>query len=217
MSYELLLAFLGVALLAYVTPGPDWFVVMRYTNDRKKSGFLSALGVQSGLAVHMTAAAAGVTAIVLVSSTAFTVLKLAGAAYLIFLGIQSLRHAMKKTPPPTEDQTSQDQGLHLTGFGIYWRSLVANVLNPKAALFFAAILPQFVNTENAVVRQVLVLGVLDIALGIIWWAVFVFVIARIRRLLGTQRSRRIIDSISGGALITLGAGLALVRSPASTH
>lgn len=218
MSYELILAFLGVAVLAYVTPGPDWFVVMRYTDDRKSSGALAALGVQSGLAVHMTAAALGVTAILLVSSTAFTVLKLAGAGYLIFLGVQSLRHALKKNKnQSTIDEPASEVQPSVGKFGIYWRSLIANVLNPKAALFFAAILPQFVDPQRSLVQQVLVLGVLDIALGILWWGLFVVVISRVRHLLGAVRSRKIIDGASGGALIALGAGLAFMRSPHAAH
>lgn len=216
MPYEVILAFLGVALLAYVTPGPDWFVVMRYTNSGKLSGFFSALGVQSGLAVHMTAAVLGVTAILLASSTAFTVLKLAGAVYLIFLGIQSLRRAFTKKKR-SESQDMPNPQMDLSGFGIYWRSLLANVLNPKAALFFAAILPQFANPDQSLVPQVLLLGALDIALGFIWWFGFVFVIAQARRLLGSDRSRKVIDGISGGALIALGAALVFMRSPNTAH
>lgn len=80
-------AFVAICMVAYVIPGPDWMVVLRQSAHNRRAGFVAALGVQSGLCVHMAAAAIGVSALVLSSATAFTVLKLVGAAYLVYLGL----------------------------------------------------------------------------------------------------------------------------------
>lgn len=211
MTIGLVLGFLGIAVLAYITPGPDWFVVMRYAVNDRRAGLISALGVQTGLSVHMTAAALGVAALLLASAEAFTVLKLAGAAYLIFLGVQSIvrAHRLVKRPEPDQEVSHQYASL----FAVYRQSFYANVLNPKAALFFAAVLPQFLSPSLPAAPQVLFLGALDIALGIGWWFIFVYGITKVRRLLGRARSRITIDRFSGVALIGLGSGLALADSP----
>ncbi|WP_207842013.1 LysE family translocator [Williamsia soli] len=206
MSPETVLAFCGIALLAYVTPGPDWFVVMRHAVRSRRSGWVAAIGVQCGLLVHMTAAAVGVAAILLASATAFTVLKLVGAAYLVYLGVRALLNSRSSSGGSvTEAQEPADLRL----FSVWRQSFIANVLNPKAALFFVAVLPQFVSTGGAVTLQILGLGVIDVALGVVWWAVFVFGVHRLRTLMGGRRARVLTDRISGTALIGLGGGLAL--------
>lgn len=205
MAIGTLTGFAAVALLAYVTPGPDWFVVMRHAAAGRRHGVAAALGVQSGLVVHMTAAALGVAALVLASAEAFTVLKLAGAAYLVLLGVQALRHARRPVPDEAEEHPPARAGT----IAVYRSSLVANVLNPKAALFFVAILPQFVDGAAPVAPQALLLGAVDIALGLVWWAVFVRAILHVRRLLGARRSAVALDRVSGTALIGLGGALAV--------
>lgn len=211
MTVELLLAFTGVALLAYITPGPDWFVVMRHATTDHRTGIISALGVQSGLAVHMSAAALGVASLVLASTTAFTVLKIAGAAYLVYLGIQALVHA-RRTAHGTEKHRL-DVDSKRSRSGVYGQSLLANVLNPKAALFFIAVLPQFLVAGAPMLPQVLLLGALDILLGFVWWICFVFGLAHITRLLSNRTSRVVMDRVSGVALIVLGGALALTNRP----
>lgn len=206
MTLSTCLAFLAVAALAYVTPGPDWFVVMRHAVSSRRAGLVSALGVQCGLLVHMTAAAVGVAAVLLASASAFTVLKLAGAAYLVFLGVRALRQSFRRHPGdgPSEDRSAE------MGLGrVWWESVTANVLNPKAALFFVAVLPQFVSTSSGVAAQVVVLGLLDVALGVFWWAAFVLGVRGAGRLLGGARSRTLVDRVAGLALIGLGGVLAL--------
>lgn len=97
---------------------------------------------------------------------------------------------------------------------MFRQSFVANVLNPKAALFFVAVLPQFLAPATAVAPQVLLLGAIDIAMGLIWWASFVHGIGRVRRVLDSGRSRRMIDRIAGVGMIGLGGGLALLKPTA---
>jgi threonine/homoserine/homoserine lactone efflux protein len=206
MSPETVLAFCGIALLAYVTPGPDWFVVMGHAVRSRRAGWVAAIGVQCGLLVHMTAAAIGVAAILLASATAFTVLKLVGAAYLVYLGVRALLHSRSKSGGSGAEP---DEVADLRLFGVWRQSFVANVLNPKAALFFVAVLPQFVSPGGAVTLQILGLGVIDVALGVVWWALFVFGVHRLRALMGGRRARVVTDRVAGTALIGLGGGLAL--------
>jgi threonine/homoserine/homoserine lactone efflux protein len=209
MTWSTILSFLAVALLAYVTPGPDWFVVMRHASRERRSGYAAALGVQSGLVVHMTAAALGVAAILLASAEAFTVLKLVGAAYLVYLGVQSLVRAGRSSAAAGADPAHPVA----PAWAIYRQAFLANVLNPKAALFFVAVLPQFLDTSRSVAPQVFLLGGLDIVLGLVWWALFTNVVGRVKRALGRDRTSRIVDRVAGVALIGLGGALAFVHPP----
>ena len=202
MDTGTLLPFLAIAALAYVTPGPDWFVVMRHAATSRRAGWVAALGIQSGLLVHMTAAAVGVAALLLASAEAFTVLKIAGAAYLVYLGVRSLKDSFGSQAPADEEA-------EITAGRVWRQSFTSNLLNPKAALFFVAILPQFVSSDAPVAPQVLVLGLLDIALGIAWWLVFVLGVRAVRSALGGRRSRVVIDRVAGTALIGLGGVLAV--------
>ncbi|WP_205471986.1 LysE family translocator [Nocardioides sp. SYSU D00038] len=209
MELGTLIAFLVVAAVAYVTPGPDWFVVMRHATTSRRQGWVAAAGVQCGLLVHMTAAAVGVAAVILASAQAFTVLKLVGAAYLVLLGVRALRDSWRRSSAPDRPDRP-DRAEAEQPWGRVWRqSFTANVLNPKAALFFVAVLPQFVSGSLPVASQVVVLGLLDVALGLAWWAVFVVGVRGVRSVLGGARSRVVVDRVAGTALIGLGGVLAL--------
>lgn len=160
---------------------------------------MAALGVQSGLVVHMAAAAVRVAAVLLASAEAFLVLKLAGATYLVVLGVRALRDSFTPTARGHEETRTARGAL------VVWRqSFVANVLNPKAALFFVAVLPQFLSPDTPLAPQVVLLGVVDIALGLVWWALFVLGVRALRTLTDARRSRAIVDRVSGVALIGLG-------------
>ncbi|WP_150460120.1 LysE family translocator [Nesterenkonia ebinurensis] len=214
LSVETILVFLGVCMIAYITPGPDWFVVMRHSASTRRSGFVSALGVQAGLSVHMVAAAVGVTAVVLASATAFSILKYAGAAYLIFLGAQSLWRS-RKTAQQVREYFDEEEPRESTG-DVFWKSFTANVLNPQAAMFFVAVLPQFISPGQNVVAQILLLGVLDILLGVVWWIGFVYGVVMFKKMLGHARFRTLIDRISGSLLIVFGAVLMFLDPPESS-
>ncbi|WP_410657364.1 LysE family translocator [Amycolatopsis sp. lyj-112] len=205
LSTATLAVFIGVVMVAYVVPGPDWVVILRYSARRRSAGFIAAIGVQCGLAVHMTAAALGVSTALLHSSVAFTVLKLVGAAYLIYLGAQALRKSWKNEPedettagalPPAERPPR-----------VFRQAFLSNVLNPKAALFFVSVLPQFIDRDAAVAPQVLLLGGLDIALGALWWGLFVLLTARLSGLMSRRGPRKVLDRVTGTALVGLGGAL----------
>ena len=140
------------SLLLNLTPGNDMiYVASRSTGQGVKAGIVSALGISCGCIIHMLAAVAGLSAILAKSSTAFDIIKYAGAAYLIFLGIKTF--TSKTSPLKLESVKSSSYNK------LFWQGLITNVLNPKVALFFLAFLPQFVSVhENNVHWQILFLG-----------------------------------------------------------
>lgn len=210
VSPAVVAVFVAVAVLAYVTPGPDWFVVLPRAASSRRAGVVAALGVQSGLVVHMTAAAVGVAGLLLASAEAFMVLKLIGAGYLIYLGVRALIRARRAAAPAAGgglDLPEQAAGLAV----VYRQAFLANVLNPKAALFFVAVLPQFLDPSRPVASQVLLLGVIDIALGLVWWVVFVGAVGRLRTWLSRPRGQVAVETVSGVALTGLGVALAVAK------
>jgi threonine/homoserine/homoserine lactone efflux protein len=153
------------SLLLAITPGPDTlYIVGRSTSQGLKSGVAAALGVGAGIFVHTAAAAVGISAIIAASATAFLMLKLVGAAYLVYVGISLIWSSLylARTIPLAPVQQSSLQVVFRQGF-------LTNVLNPKVALFFVAFLPQFVdlNAPNQAL-SLLLLGVLFNLIGTLW-------------------------------------------------
>ncbi|MFK0248765.1 LysE family translocator [Amycolatopsis azurea] len=203
MSAETLALFAGVVMIAYVIPGPDWVVILRYSARSRRVGLVAAAGVQCGLAVHMAAAAFGVSTLLLHSSVAFTVLKIVGAAYLVYLGVQALWKSWR------DGGASRPQAGKAAPKRVFRQAFLSNVLNPKAALFFVSVLPQFVDREAAAIPQVLTLGLLDIGLGVLWWGLFVLLTARLSGLMRESGPRKVLDRVTGTALVGLGGTLAV--------
>jgi threonine/homoserine/homoserine lactone efflux protein len=156
-----LVVFVAAALVLLLTPGPAvLYIVARSIDQGRRAGLVSMLGVHAGTLVHIAAAAAGVSALLAASATAFGIVKYLGAAYLIYLGVRRLVHrapvASVDVPAPRRLRRAFLDGV------------VVNVLNPKTALFFLAFLPQFVDVSRGRVgAQTLVLGVIFVLLGIV--------------------------------------------------
>ncbi|MEU8952842.1 LysE family translocator [Streptomyces sp. NPDC048518] len=214
MSVDLI-GFLGVVLVAYVVPGPDFLVVVRSAVEHPARGRAAALGAQAGLCVHMLAAAVGLSVIATRSPVVYDTIKLLGAAYLVYLGVRAVRAARRAAreraaslpqPPQAEAQLSGDAR---------WRSgftqgFFTNVLNPKAALFFLSILPQFVDGDGSMPRQIFLLGALDVLIGIVYWFALVAVAARLRALLAHPKIRHRWELTTGWLFIAIGIGVATV-------
>ncbi len=187
-----------------VVPGPAvTYIVTQSVDKGRRAGIFSALGVASGGLVHVAAATAGLSALIASSATAFTVVKLVGAAYLIAVGIRRVLSG-------DDDADPEVQAAPLRR--LYRQGVVVNVLNPKTALFFLAFLPQFVNTHHAVAPQVAVLGVVFAGIALssdLTYALLADLLAaRLRR---SSRSARIRRYASGGIFIALGATAAVAR------
>jgi threonine/homoserine/homoserine lactone efflux protein len=157
-------------------------------------------GIHLGTLVHVAAAAAGLSAVIVASATAFSVVKYAGAAYLVYLGV---RRFLERTPPDVSPRPD-----HLRR--AFVRGIVVNVLNPKTALFFLAFLPQFVNPDRgAVWFQVVALGSVFVALGLVSDSLYAIAGGSLSRVL--RRRRDLMRYGSGTVYIGLGAVTALAR------
>jgi threonine/homoserine/homoserine lactone efflux protein len=203
-----LLVFAPVALGLLVVPGPAvLYIVTRSIDQGRTAGFVSLLGIHVGSLVHVAAAAFGLSALLASSAIAFGVVKYAGAAYLVVLGIRKL---MAKDDPVEEDVDVRRASLRR----IFAQGVVVNVLNPKTAVFFLAFLPQFVDPEvGPVWLQMVVLGMTFIALGICSDGTYALVASRAGRWLrSSARFRRAQRYVSGGVYLSLGAAAALSGS-----
>jgi threonine/homoserine/homoserine lactone efflux protein len=205
---QTLLLFAPVALGLLVIPGPAvLYIVARAIDQGRAAGVASVLGIHTGSLVHVAAAAAGLSALLVSSTVAFAAVKYAGAAYLIVLGIRKLLG-------PTDEDPDVDEPPSRSLRSIYLQGIVVNVLNPKTALFFLAFLPQFVDVDRgAVWLQMVVLGMTFIALGMISDGLYAMVAARAGRLLrSSARFRTAQRYVSGGIYVSLGAVAALSGS-----
>jgi len=205
IDQQLLVLFAGATLIAMLAPGPDMLMVLGCgMRGGPRAGLWATVGVATSEAVHVTAAAAGLAALFAAAPTAFAVVRLVGGAYLIFLGVQIIRHRNKTT-------VEQDSAELLGSRRAYLNGLMTNLLNPKMVTFTVAFLPQFINPQlGQIWLQFVILGVILIVLEfLIDGAVGVFA-GRIGTWLRDRRAARgRIDLATGGLFIGLGARLAL--------
>jgi threonine/homoserine/homoserine lactone efflux protein len=199
-----ILAFLAVAAVVIVTPGQDTALVVRATlaGDRR-AGLRTAVGVVCGQAVWAVAASAGVAALLVASEPAFVALKFAGAAYLVLLGAQSLLAASRRGAEAVEPQPRADG--HEIRQGVF-----SNLANPKMAVFFSSLLPQFADSFAGL----LALGLCFCALTLLWLSAYAAALARAGDVLRRPHVRRTIEAVTGTALVALGLRLATASRPA---
>jgi len=198
------LAFLGVSIVVIVTPGPDTALTVRNTVlGSRRTGLLTALGVATGQAVWTLAAAAGIAALLVASEPAFLAVKFAGAAYLVWLGVQSLRAALRRTDPPRSHATARAPPT-MTATTAYRQGVVSDLGNPKMAAFFTSLLPQF-NTSFA---GMLALGLVFCLITFAWLALYATAVAQAGEVLRRPRIRRTIEALTGAVLIGLGVRIA---------
>jgi threonine/homoserine/homoserine lactone efflux protein len=203
-----ILLFVFSALLLNITPGPDTlYIVGRSSTQGLKAGVIAAFGISAGIMVHVSAAAFGLSAILAASASAFAVIKLAGAVYLVYVGISLIRSrglTAKATAAPAEGAPLRT--IFVQGF---W----TNVLNPKVALFFLAFLPQFVDAATASkVLSFLFLGLLFNINGTLWNLFVAWSSARVGDVLMRNSFASMwFNRCVGAVFVYLGARLALVK------
>jgi len=198
--------FLAVAAIVVITPGVDMALVTRNALlHGRRAAVMTAFGINAGILFWVTAAVLGLAAIVSTSATAFAAIKLAGAAYLVYLGVQALRSA------PGERLEHQPVARAAPSGRLAFRQgLVSNLLNPKIAVFFTSLLPQFVGAHGSA-GNLLLLGLLFNAMGVAWLLSYATLVARGRSVLVRPRLKRTLDRISGLVLLGLGTRLVLER------
>ncbi len=203
-----LLAFVGIALVVILAPGPDTVLVTKNAILHGRGAALgTSFGVNTGLLIWTVAAAFGVAAIVRESAIAFTVLKLIGAVYLTWLGVQALRAARHRASHESLRGTSSRERLTpLMGFR---QGLFSDLSNPKIAVFFTSLLPQFVSSKEPVLLPFLLLGGLFVVMTLVWLSTYALLAARISGVLTRPRVRAVLDGLTGIVLIGFGVRLAL--------
>ncbi len=197
------IAFVGIAALLTILPGADMALVAKVTlQDGKRAAFFTSLGISAGLPVHATASALGLSVILATSAEPFTIVKVAGALYLAYLGIQSLRHAGREIVVTPAARARTQRNSFAQGF-------FNNVLNPKVALFYVTFLPQFINPGDNVLAKSLLLAEIHVALGLVWLTTYAWAIERLAALV--RGARRWLERLTGVILVGLAVRLAFER------
>lgn len=201
-------AFLGISVLVIVTPGPDTALTVRNSLlAGRAGGIATAIGVALGQSLWACAASLGLIGLLLASAAAFHAVQLLGAVYLIFLGGQSLWAAVSGTPrsseavPVNRRRLSPPRALR--------QGIVSNLGNPKMAVFFASLLPQFAPAAD--ITRLLALGLVFCAMTLAWLSAYAMAIACARDLLVGSWLKRVLDAAAGTALVALGLRLAAER------
>jgi RhtB (resistance to homoserine/threonine) family protein len=196
-----LLAFVGVAVVLTLTPGPDMALVLRNTlRAGRPAGLRTVAGIAVGLLGWATASALGVAAVLAASATVFTALKLAGAVYLVYLGVQALRAVRRDEEPLAEAPKRRGSPFR--------QGLVTNLLNPKLAVLFTTLLPQFISSDDPAVAKSVLLAAVFVSIGLSWLVTYTYIVSRVAR---SRRFRRVTEAVSGVVLVALGLRLAFER------
>lgn len=195
-----LLAFFFAASLIVVLPGPDTLVVVRGMMHGRRRGMLTALGNLTGLTVWVVITALGLAAVLRASEIGYDALRVAGAAYLVWLGVQAWRHRGE-----VSTQVSHRGGLLGTG---YAAGLTTNLLNPKVGVFFVTFLPGFVPSGDPVGWTTLLLGGVFMLLTAVYWLLLLALSIRVTTWMNAPRVRRRLDAVT--SLVLVGFGISLV-------
>ena len=198
-----LAAFLIVSIVVIVTPGQDTALTIGNTLfGGRRSGVFTAAGVATGQACWTLATALGIAALLQASEPAFLALKLAGVAYLVFLGLQALVAALRRWP--SDLVVSSGTAARLGARTAFRQGVLSNLGNPKMAVFFTSLLPQFGGSFPAL----LALGVLFCSLTLVWLTAYAVAVARAGGVLRRPAVRRTLEGLTGAVLVALGLRLA---------
>lgn len=205
------LAFAGVALLLTLTPGPDTMLVIKNVfTGGSRTGIFTALGINSGVFIHATVSALGLSLILVQSALAFEIVKFTGACYLIFLGGQAIFVAWKKPQEvaPISGPANPARGKAWISFR---EGLLTNLLNPKVAIFYLAFLPQFIGPSDPVLAKSLLLAGIHCGLGLVWLGLISLFVGKFTRWITRSAIRQRLEMTTGVIMVGLGIRLALEK------
>ena len=227
ISLETLLLFLPMAAILVILPGPDFALIAKISLlDGRPQGQAAACGVALGICVHTTAAMLGISAIIAQSMLWFSILKYAGAAYLVWLGILALRNsgavsaAVVKTAPrdgvalheAPETPIAEPRLSVRQWWSFFWQGFLTNALNPKAVIIFLTFLPQFTNPHAPLAPQFLELGGIMSALCLFWYVPLAYMLGRVRHVFENSRFQLWLQRFTGFIFIAFGLKLAATQS-----
>jgi threonine/homoserine/homoserine lactone efflux protein len=200
-----LFAFIGVSALVICAPGPDTALTIRNSIvGGRRGGMLTAGGIAAGQLVWTIATSLGIAGLLQASQPAFTALKIIGAAYLVWLGFQSILAAVRGGPSHEEPKIRYQLGR----WNAMRQGLISNLANPKMAVFFLSLLPQFVTAASGGFAGFALLGVMFCAMTFGWLSVYAVVLQRLGSFLDKSRVRRAFEAVTGTVLVGLGVRLA---------
>ncbi|MGX1808321.1 LysE family translocator [Nocardia sp. NPDC055321] len=203
--FEAMLSFALVAGLLTIVPGLDTALVLRaaVTNGRRHA-FATALGIGSGTLVWGAAAAAGVSVLLTASEVAYTALRIAGALYLMWMGLTMIRAGLRRPPMVASDIGDMPRGI----FAAWARGLGTNLLNPKVGVFYVAMLPQFLPEGVSPLLMGCLLALLHNVEGMLWFTAIIAAATLARSWLTRESVRRNLDAITGTVVVAFGVKLA---------
>jgi threonine/homoserine/homoserine lactone efflux protein len=200
---ESLLSFAVLAGLLTLVPGIDTTLILRTAITRgSREAFVTLCGIASGVLVWGVAAAVGISALLLMSETAFLIVKYAGAAYLVYMGIQLFRYSKQHGEADIE---LKPQSLTRA----FFKGMTTNILNPKVGVFYMAVLPQFIWAGAPTWLAGIMLALVHVTEGMIWLSIIIYATSFARNFLGKPKTKMWIDRIAGSALIGFGIKTAL--------
>jgi threonine/homoserine/homoserine lactone efflux protein len=204
-----LAGFVALAIVVIVTPGPDTALTIRNSLvGGRHAGVATAVGVALGQATWSLATSVGIAALLVAAEPAFAALKLGGAAYLIYLGAQSLWSAFRGRPAhPTVDRLV----VRVRATTALRQGVLSNLTNPKMAVFFPSLLPQFVAADAPPFLALLALGILFCLMTLAWLTAYAFAVARAGDVLRRSAIRRAIEAVTGVVLVAFGIRVAVTR------
>lgn len=201
-------AFIGISIVVIVTPGPDTALTIRNTLlGGRSGGIFTGLGVATGQAIWALATSLGVVALLVASEPVFAAIKLAGAGYLIFLGVQGLYTALRSSTTGAPDALSAPCP-RLRASSAFGQGVLSDLGNPKMAVFFTSLLPQFASRGEGMFLDLVNLGLIFCAMTFLWLTVYAVGIAMAGDFLRRPRIRRAVEGVTGAVLIALGLRLA---------
>jgi RhtB (resistance to homoserine/threonine) family protein len=204
-------AFALIAAVLTITPGADMMLVLRNVITRgRRAGVMTSFGICAGLFVHASVSALGLSVVLLRSALAFEVVKLLGAGYLMYLGVQSLRGAMRRGYATAERGLPRKRSKWASRSAL--EGFLTNLLNPKVAVFYLAFLPQFISPGDWVLGKSLLLAGIHWVEGIIWLTALSLFLGTVHPWITGRRIRRAIEATSGGIMIGFGVRLAVERT-----
>ena len=204
-----LLAFIGASLAVILVPGPDLALLLRNAAvGGRPAAAATAAGIMTGNTILATAAVAGLTALLRAAGPLYDAIRLIGAAYLIYLGVRALISLARRNGQPRNPEEAPALP-RIPAAQAFRQGVLSNLLNPKVAAFYLALFPQFALPGMPISAQNALLAALFCLLSLTWYVVLIAVLGRVQDWLQRREVQRTITGVSGTALLTLGAGLAV--------
>ncbi|WP_107841480.1 LysE family translocator [Metasolibacillus meyeri] len=205
---ENFLLYLFMCIMLIILPGPDTAIVTKNTLlISKKAGLQTMAGTLCALMIHTSAAVLGLSAIIVKSAVAFSIIKYIGAIYLLYLGVKTLI-AMTKRKPQLVDAASHKNDSKSS----FTQGFLTNLLNPKVAVFFLTFLPQFLATNSDPLLPFFIMGITYTALTAAWFVGYIYLLHQIRAFMNKPSTQKVMEGVTGAVLILFGVKLALEKA-----